>query len=203
MALNHRLEVRLLLEVQMRYHCNVGFQTNDLIFKNLPRQRYVMSMGDGLVWSQEVVGSSPAIPTNIFEFMDKNSFKKNVKEILDMGGTIKFPYKEKINEWFQEISIGTFNNSFLSEKTIKQYILHGVDYTADENFDIVFEKFYSYLKKNIGLIQNQLCEFEDKKVEELLESLDRNNATQKQIDEVTKEILELAKKHNIKDLFED
>lgn len=89
--------------------------------------------------------------------MEANMIRKEqIKEILNFGFEIKFPYKSKINQWFSNISIIKYNDHYdISPMSIKFYnIDEAVDYFLDQ----------AITSKNKGYIQNRLnkrYDFED------------------------------------------
>lgn len=76
--------------------------------------------------------------------------RDSIKKILEMGGTISFPYKIGINEWFGEIKISTYKNRFIiSPRSIEFFdIDECVNYFCSEALS----------SKNYGYVQERLSD---------------------------------------------
>ena len=81
--------------------------------------------------------------------MNKNS----IKELLEFGFEIKFPYKRTINSWYSDISISKFEDSYTVSPQYTTF------YNIDEALDYFLDN--AITSKNKGYIQGRL----DKKID--------------------------------------
>lgn len=74
--------------------------------------------------------------------------RENIKEVLNFGFKIEFPYKSEINQWYSNISINKYRDYYeISPMSVKFYdIDEAVDYFLKEAIS----------SKNKGYIQNRL-----------------------------------------------
>jgi hypothetical protein len=79
--------------------------------------------------------------------------KESIKEVLEFGFKVGFPYKSKINNWYGNISINKNHGSFYIEP------FDVTLYDIDEAIDYFLDK--AVTSKNVGYIQGRL----DKKVD--------------------------------------
>lgn len=81
--------------------------------------------------------------------------KEAIKELLEMGVTIKFPFKSKIDSWYSDVSINKSDFVKHVDKP-RYYISPFMEYSHDIN-EIV-NKFCEevFTSKNIGLVQMNL-----------------------------------------------
>lgn len=82
------------------------------------------------------------------------SKKQSIKEMLEVGATIKVPFKERIDSWFGDYSIHKSNLGFSG----KYYIFPTMKSfeNAEEAIDAFCEQVFT--SKNIGYIQERLRE---------------------------------------------
>jgi hypothetical protein len=80
--------------------------------------------------------------------------RQEIKKLLEMGSTIKAPYKTKINEWFAEVSITKLWDEYDQKTT---YFISPFAHNFTD-IDEAVDKFisYAYSPKNYGYIQIRL-----------------------------------------------
>lgn len=74
--------------------------------------------------------------------------KEQIKQIINLGGSVEFPYKEKLNEWMDNIYI---SYSYVSNNTV--VCVHGIFkeyHSLDEAVDFFIKTAIS--KDNLGLV---------------------------------------------------
>ena len=77
-----------------------------------------------------------------------NLSKEAVREIVDSGCTISLPYKEKIDDYFNNIELW---------KRGSRYVISGEMYIPKKTFDEIWVEFSKFFD-NIGIIQKEIVE---------------------------------------------
>lgn len=90
------------------------------------------------------------------------NLKSSIRSLLEIGCTVKFPYKESINSWYGDVSISKLSSHIKTDVYIVQPLFTEI-YDIDDAIDYFINIAFS--SKNVGYIQKRLVDkgidFED------------------------------------------